>query len=626
MNKEELTAYIKNYLENDKTRSAIMLTGAWGCGKSYYIQNVLTKELNKCNHDVAIVSLYGLKTIADLNKSIYLELRAKKTLKKLASKKKNKETKKNNKLFNWLSKHGKEAASGTALVGKTIIKGVAGFFNVPVEFSDKDLEKLYTSINLNGKLIVLEDLERSGIDIIEIMGYVNNLVEQDGVKVLLVANENEIIKYEDKEETDKDGKKIQKKVPTKITAEYLRIKEKTVSDTISFYADLNDSVKNILRLFDNYYFNETLKETTNAGIPLIVDEIENVMSEVKCYNLRALLYSCQKTLDMFLKLQINCEIPYFRFVLCSNTAFALKLSQNSNLEWTDNLKSPNELGSYHFPLYRCCYDYIKRQFFDCEQFKRDESAYIKQKTFAVRQKDLQNALDILYIFYERTETEVSAAVKKIYKYLKEEENYFPLGQYSKLANYLIAARQCVNDEKIIDCCKEEILNKLYGTVINNEVIHDLTYHDGIELWTDKQKDEYSAFKQEMLNAAKAESIVVLERVSSPDDVKKLANSISNNFERYVGGRDFAGRLDIDGILKTLPSCSTSIISSLRGAFIELYRSVNINEFLAADKPALTLLKEGIAKMIADGNIDDKVKTLQLEWFIGNLEDIIARLS
>lgn len=81
MNKDELTAYIKNYLENDKTRSAIMLTGAWGSGKSYYIQNVLTNELNKCNHDVAIISLYGLKTIAELNKSIYLELRAKKTLK-----------------------------------------------------------------------------------------------------------------------------------------------------------------------------------------------------------------------------------------------------------------------------------------------------------------------------------------------------------------------------------------------------------------------------------------------------------------------------------------------------------------------------------------------------------------
>ena len=154
----------------------------------------------------------------------------------------------------------------------------------------------------------------------------------------------------------------------------------------------------------------------------------------------------------------------------------------------------------------------------------------------------------------------------------------------------------------------------------------MTYHDGIELWTDKQKDEYSAFKQEMLKDTKVESIVVLGKISSPDDVKKLADSICDNFERYVGGRDFAGRLDIDGILKTLPSCSASIISSLRGAFIELYRSVNINDFLAGDKPALILLKDGIATLIKNGKIDDKVKVLQLEWFVGNLENIITRLS
>lgn len=356
MNTEELTSYIKNYLENDKTRSAIMLTGAWGCGKSYYIQNTLAPALikdsvNRC----IVVSLYGLKNLEALSKSIYLEVRAKALFKK------------------------SETVSAAKIFGKTIIKGVASFFGVDINVSEDDLNKLYQSIDLTNKLIVLEDLERSGIDIIEIMGYVNNLVEQDGVKVLLVANENEIIKYEDKEEKDKDSKKIIIKVPTKTTEEYLRIKEKTVSDTISFYADLNDAVENILRLFNNNYFNEALKETTNAGIPLIVDEIANVMFEVKCYNLRALLYSCQKTLDMFLKSLGDCEIPYFRFVLCSNTAFALKLSQNCNLEWTDNLKSPNELGSYHFPLYRCCYDYIKRQFFDCEQFKRDESAYIKQK-------------------------------------------------------------------------------------------------------------------------------------------------------------------------------------------------------------------------------------------------------
>ena len=187
MDTEELTAYIKNYLENDKTRSAIMLTGPWGCGKSYYIQNMLTPALikdgvNRC----IVVSLYGLKNLEALSKSIYLEVRAKALFQK------------------------SETVSAAKIFGKTIIKGVASFFGVDINVSEDDLNKLYHSIDLTDKLIVLEDLERSGIDIIEIMGYVNNLVEQDGVKVLLVANEGKIIKH--KEDKFKKRGSIQQSV------------------------------------------------------------------------------------------------------------------------------------------------------------------------------------------------------------------------------------------------------------------------------------------------------------------------------------------------------------------------------------------------------------------------------
>ena len=148
-------------------------------------------------------------------------------------------------------------------------------------------------------MIVLEDLERSGLSILEVMGYVNNLVEQDGVKVLLVANENEIIKYDAHKETDNGGKEKEIKVPTKETKEYLRIKEKTVRDTIPFYSDFDSSIENILRLFDSEYFNEALKEKTDEDIPVIVNEIIKAMVAVKCYNFRALLYACQKTMEMF---------------------------------------------------------------------------------------------------------------------------------------------------------------------------------------------------------------------------------------------------------------------------------------------------------------------------------------
>ncbi len=37
----ELNHYIKHYLEEDKTHTAIMLTGEWGSGKTYYVEKIL---------------------------------------------------------------------------------------------------------------------------------------------------------------------------------------------------------------------------------------------------------------------------------------------------------------------------------------------------------------------------------------------------------------------------------------------------------------------------------------------------------------------------------------------------------------------------------------------------------
>jgi len=68
--------FIENYLINDKTKSAIMLIGGWGTGKSYYIQNVLKPYLNdKRAKSCITVSLYGLNELKEISKSIYLEIK-----------------------------------------------------------------------------------------------------------------------------------------------------------------------------------------------------------------------------------------------------------------------------------------------------------------------------------------------------------------------------------------------------------------------------------------------------------------------------------------------------------------------------------------------------------------------
>ena len=634
MSAEELTAYIKNYLENDRTHSAIMLTGAWGSGKSYYIQNVLTKELNKCNHDVAIVSLYGLKTIADLNKSIYLELRAKKTLKKLASKKKNKETKKNNKLFNWLSKHGKEAASGTALVGKTIIKGVAGFFNVPVEFSDKDLEKLYTSINLNDKLIVLEDLERSGIDIIEIMGYVNNLVEQDGVKVLLVANENEIIRYKKDDVEDHDPAtqvvkefvdKDKKPILTEKTKEYIKIKEKTVFDTIKFNIGQSEAVKEIILGFSCKYFKQLLDNNTSNGKKCICDTVVDIMNMLEIYNLRAIIFACQKSEDLFNKVAEKIEIDYFETVFCSIIAFALRLSVNSNLVWGNDATSPYDLGVPAFPLHKFVYNFVKNHFFYGQDVLKVQQAFIEQRKLEIKQKEAKNALNTIYYAFEKSESEVAEAVNTICNYL-DDINVIPIMEYGKLGNYLIAIKKIISNTTLIDLCKEKILTNIQEAELTDNQKIALEVHDGIELELPEEKVEYEDFSKKIVECVNRQSVRALSTINDANGVKSLIDTISTNHGQFLSNHSLMNGINVGGLLHALPDCTSAQISELRGAIMSFYRAANIAEFLSGDKDALEELQIGLQKITDDNIIKDKVVLQQIKWFAKNVSNIIYRLK
>ena len=81
MTNDELNRYIKHYIEKDRTGRALMLTGPWGIGKSYYIKNTLIPFLEKKEngkHTCIVVSLYGLSSLQEVSKAIYLESRIKK--------------------------------------------------------------------------------------------------------------------------------------------------------------------------------------------------------------------------------------------------------------------------------------------------------------------------------------------------------------------------------------------------------------------------------------------------------------------------------------------------------------------------------------------------------------------
>ena len=63
-------AEILKYIEQKENSGALLLTGKWGCGKSYLLKEI-AEELNKKEkYAVAVISLFGVDSIDALNRKV----------------------------------------------------------------------------------------------------------------------------------------------------------------------------------------------------------------------------------------------------------------------------------------------------------------------------------------------------------------------------------------------------------------------------------------------------------------------------------------------------------------------------------------------------------------------------
>ena len=168
---EQILEIIEKYTNKKETNYAILLDGEWGSGKTYFIREKLVpklkdnyekekKEKNKDdklkNKKPLYISLYGIEDVKEISKSIYLNL---------LGEKRNK----------WIS----------APIN------IAQFLKPDIDYT-KITEVLDQFVNLENNIIVFDDLERCNIDINLCLGFINNLVEHNNIKVIIVANEKEI--------------------------------------------------------------------------------------------------------------------------------------------------------------------------------------------------------------------------------------------------------------------------------------------------------------------------------------------------------------------------------------------------------------------------------------------------
>ena len=178
MRKEEIVQVIRDYVNDDKAKYAVLIDGVWGCGKTYLYKNVLKDEISNLEYGSnegkgnVYISLYGMSTVEQLAKEIITNYLLKVKLRG---------SKKKEKAYENVSKI-------TGIISKVFSFSINGL-SIDI---DEGLKELKNNIRFKNMVVCFDDLERCSIPVNDLFGMINTLIEHCNCKVIILADEDNI--------------------------------------------------------------------------------------------------------------------------------------------------------------------------------------------------------------------------------------------------------------------------------------------------------------------------------------------------------------------------------------------------------------------------------------------------
>ncbi|NLL93788.1 MAG: hypothetical protein GX225_06620 [Clostridiales bacterium] len=610
LNDGEIIEVVIEYIDNAIYNYAVMIDGEWGSGKTYFVKNNLVSAIEQHENEkveknylytprkVLYISLYGISSTEEISNEIYMSL---------------------------------YKAIGSNQVSD-VRYGVKVVTDIAKSRWDANYDEFINNFsNFEEYIFILDDLERCNCHINEIFGYINDLVENQGLKTIIVSNQKEIGKFVDAENlglkyllsasanvdfgelseefASQDGDdKIsitEIKRRTQLLCDddnqaYQKVKEKLVGITIKYEPDYKKVTKEMIR--------ENVSNPDLQNMLLDLNEQHCAFAiEREHTNLRTFQFFISKIIVLYesIKWLKDRKTKLLKDMINYSFCIAVAYKQGTyEWKWTEN-NMYIEMDSFE-KASECGYQ-IAFRFIDefmiyskCSQDEIDnEIKYYLSKEYE-KEQDMNNPIIALDNWWQKDETKIRRAISDIMAGLQV--NKFAVKIYpSIIYRMVILCDVGFETDLLMEIIKQMIIN------IKETNTSPIELDEGnISFDNENLKDDYEVAIKPIRNLIDEKNKSNKQNFINEllGDVEtwghKIYDYVKENRHDIATDRiSFISELDVDKILSIIKATDNGNVYDFRKALYDAYKATG-NKANERDLPNLKALFEGLKSDSCEG--------------------------
>ena len=543
----ELEKQLDEYINQKIYNYAFMINGQWGSGKSYFIKKVYMKKHE--DKEFIYLSLNGIENVEDIDTKL-TEILIKDHLGK----------------GNLKSINLKDVLRD--LYKQLNYKNIIGILNKEYKkiIVESIVDLITHTLSKNNVVLIFDDIERCKVESEKLLAYINNFVEHQEIKTILVADESNI-------ENDK----------------YKKTREKVIGNCIEYVPDMKNNIKGILSRINNKH----IKNIINRNIK----NIDNELKEQRFINMRTVQFAIDKFINFYdivledesCEKDIELEDKIFNYIIYVSILY--KKSEKL-YEWKEaQYGYINIKGDYSYKNNRYGFKFID-EYITRGVINKEEIFFIIQD-YNSKNLPKDDPYEVLTRtrFWELQDDEVYNFIQEIHNNLVN--NKYSVNNISRILALLLD------------------IKKLNYNVDIDEFIELFK-----NLITEKQKDD-EIYVFDTFEVINMDADVQADFIEKSKELKEYSIKI-----RFVHIENYISKCQFDKLLED------NFIRNNQNIIVEtgFFNNININEIVNAIRKEETVIKIWYLKYFCDQLINNYQFKYIIEKDIQKINDLLEQLK